>query len=128
MKFDHAQGLRSRDGGPLKRFEIAGADRKWFWGDAVIDGGHSVDLRDAAGELDGCAHDGHEDLGETMLGVVGVLRPGQGSQGRHRHDENGDAAGHHRGDGDRLTFHGRQIPQELGVEGFHGVTNSILLR
>ena len=38
VKFDHAKGLKSRDGGPLKRFEIAGADQKWFWGDAVIDG------------------------------------------------------------------------------------------
>jgi sialate O-acetylesterase len=36
--FDHAKGLKSRDGGPLKRFEIAGADQKWFWADAVIDG------------------------------------------------------------------------------------------
>ena len=38
VMFDHAKGLKSRDGGPLKRFEIAGADQKWFWGDAVIDG------------------------------------------------------------------------------------------
>lgn len=38
VKFDHAKGLQSRDGGPLKRFEIAGADQKWFWADAVIDG------------------------------------------------------------------------------------------
>jgi sialate O-acetylesterase len=36
--FDHAKGLKSRDGGALKRFEIAEEDRKWFWADAVIDG------------------------------------------------------------------------------------------
>lgn len=36
IDFDHAQGMKSRDGGPLKRFEIAGSDRKWIWADAVI--------------------------------------------------------------------------------------------
>jgi sialate O-acetylesterase len=38
ITFDHATGLKSRDGGPLKRFEIAGEDQKWFWADADIDG------------------------------------------------------------------------------------------
>ena len=38
IELDHAKGLKSRDGGPLKRFEIAGADRKWHWADAVIEG------------------------------------------------------------------------------------------
>lgn len=38
IELDHAKGLKSRDGGPLKRFEIAGADRKWYWADAVING------------------------------------------------------------------------------------------
>jgi sialate O-acetylesterase len=38
IEFDHARGLKSRDGGPLKRFEIAGADRKWVWADATIEG------------------------------------------------------------------------------------------
>jgi sialate O-acetylesterase len=38
IEFDHARGLKSRDGGSLKRFEIAGADRKWHWGMAKIDG------------------------------------------------------------------------------------------
>lgn len=40
--FDHVgDGLKSRDGGDLKRFEVAGADQKWFWADAAIaeDGG-----------------------------------------------------------------------------------------
>jgi len=38
VEFEHARGLKSRDGGPLKRFEIAGKDQKWFWADAKIDG------------------------------------------------------------------------------------------
>lgn len=38
VTFDHAEGLKARDGGPLKRFEIAGADRKWHWAEAKIEG------------------------------------------------------------------------------------------
>ncbi|MCB1208151.1 MAG: hypothetical protein KDK97_02430 [Verrucomicrobiales bacterium] len=38
IKFDNATGLKSRDGGPLKRFEISGKERTWHWADAVIDG------------------------------------------------------------------------------------------
>lgn len=38
IEFDHATGLKSRDGGPLKRFEIAGEDQKWVWAEAVVDG------------------------------------------------------------------------------------------
>lgn len=38
ISFDHAKGLKSRDGGPLKRFEIAGADGTWEWAEAKIDG------------------------------------------------------------------------------------------
>ncbi|MBL9144849.1 MAG: hypothetical protein JNM99_14305 [Verrucomicrobiaceae bacterium] len=39
VTFDQAgEGLTSRDGGALKRFEIAGADKKWKWADAKIDG------------------------------------------------------------------------------------------
>lgn len=36
--FDLAEGLRSRDGKPLQRFQIAGADKKWVWAEASIDG------------------------------------------------------------------------------------------
>ncbi len=36
------EGLKVRDGGPLKRFEIAGADRIWHWADAKLDGKDSV--------------------------------------------------------------------------------------
>ncbi len=43
VTFDQAgTGLKSRDGGPLKRFEIAGADKVWHWADAKIDGPASV--------------------------------------------------------------------------------------
>ena len=44
VEFGHVgEGLKSRDGGDLKRFEIAGEDRKWVWADAKIEkGGKSV--------------------------------------------------------------------------------------
>ncbi|MCF7788449.1 MAG: hypothetical protein K9N47_20175 [Prosthecobacter sp.] len=43
VTFDHAgQGLKSRDGIELKRFEIAGEDHVWHWADAKIDGKDSV--------------------------------------------------------------------------------------
>jgi sialate O-acetylesterase len=35
-------GLKSRDGGKLKRFEIAGKDKVWHWADARITGTDSV--------------------------------------------------------------------------------------
>lgn len=38
ISFDHAKGLKSRDGKALARFEIAGADQKWHWAEAVIEG------------------------------------------------------------------------------------------
>ncbi|QDT05396.1 hypothetical protein K227x_37960 [Rubripirellula lacrimiformis] len=43
VTFDQAgDGLKSRDGETLKRFEIAGKDRIWHWADAKIDGPSSV--------------------------------------------------------------------------------------
>lgn len=37
ITFDHVgEGLKSRDGEPLQRFEIAGKDRKWHWADAKV--------------------------------------------------------------------------------------------
>jgi sialate O-acetylesterase len=43
VTFDQSgKGLKSRDGGALKRFEIAGADKVWKWADAKIDGNDSV--------------------------------------------------------------------------------------
>lgn len=43
VNFDQVgDGLKSRDGAPLKRFEIAGADRVWHWADATVEGQDSV--------------------------------------------------------------------------------------
>lgn len=43
ITFDHAgDGLKSRDGGTLKRFEIAGEDKKWHWAEAKISGKDTV--------------------------------------------------------------------------------------
>ena len=36
--FDHAEGLRSADGGALQLFQIAGVDKNWIWAEAAIDG------------------------------------------------------------------------------------------
>lgn len=36
--FDHADGLRTADGKPLRGFAIAGSDHQWHWADARIDG------------------------------------------------------------------------------------------
>jgi len=38
VRFDHLGGGLTAKDGPLKLFAIAGADRKWVWADAVIDG------------------------------------------------------------------------------------------
>jgi sialate O-acetylesterase len=39
VTFDQVgKGLRSRDGEPLGRFEIAGKDRQWHWAEAKLDG------------------------------------------------------------------------------------------
>jgi sialate O-acetylesterase len=43
VTFDqNGSGLKSRDGGPLKRFEISGPDKVWHWADAKIDSPNSV--------------------------------------------------------------------------------------
>lgn len=43
VTFDQVgDGLKSRDGNALKRFEIAGGDKKWNWADAKIDGKDAV--------------------------------------------------------------------------------------
>jgi sialate O-acetylesterase len=42
LNFSHADGLRSRDGGPIKGFALAGEDRKFHWADATIEGDHVV--------------------------------------------------------------------------------------
>ncbi|MGJ8696710.1 MAG: sialate O-acetylesterase [Verrucomicrobiaceae bacterium] len=42
ISFDHADGLKSRDGKPLKRFEIAGEDGTWHWGQAKLQDGKVI--------------------------------------------------------------------------------------
>ena len=37
--------LKSRDGGPLKGFAIAGADKKFVWADAVIEDGNVIAVK-----------------------------------------------------------------------------------
>lgn len=50
LKFDHAGGLRSSNGKSLARFEIAGADQKFVWADATIDGQEVVVQSDSVSE------------------------------------------------------------------------------
>ena len=43
VEFDHVGGgLKSRDGKPLQRFELAGDDKKWHWATAKIEGANVV--------------------------------------------------------------------------------------
>ncbi len=43
VTFNHAgTGLKTRDGKPLQRFEIAGDDRVWHWADAKLESSNSV--------------------------------------------------------------------------------------
>lgn len=38
LRFENCKDMKSRDGGPLERFEIAGEDKVWFWANAEING------------------------------------------------------------------------------------------
>jgi sialate O-acetylesterase len=38
IRFKHAEGLKTSDGGPVKGFAIAGEDRRFVWADARIEG------------------------------------------------------------------------------------------
>ena len=38
LNFTHAEGLNAVGGGEVKGFQIAGADRKWYWASARIEG------------------------------------------------------------------------------------------
>ena len=42
VSFTDAAGLKTRDGQPPRMFQIAGADRKWVWADASIEGTNIV--------------------------------------------------------------------------------------
>lgn len=46
VKFEHVgEGLRTRDGGPVQRFEVAGEDGVWRWAEAEITGPATVAVR-----------------------------------------------------------------------------------
>ncbi len=48
VQFDHTgTGLKSRDGGELKHFQISGSDQKWVWAKAKIDGNDVLVWSDA---------------------------------------------------------------------------------
>jgi sialate O-acetylesterase len=47
LRFSHAEGLRTADGGPLKGFAVAGADGKFVWASATIDGRQVIVWSDA---------------------------------------------------------------------------------
>jgi sialate O-acetylesterase len=48
VTFEHTgAGLKAKDCGPLKRLEIAGEDRKWFWAKADITGKDTVRVSSA---------------------------------------------------------------------------------
>jgi sialate O-acetylesterase len=38
IKFKNADGLKTKDGEPVKGFAVAGQDRKWYWAEGKIDG------------------------------------------------------------------------------------------
>jgi sialate O-acetylesterase len=42
LSFTNSEGMKSRDGGPLNGFAIAGEDKKFVWASAVIEGDHVV--------------------------------------------------------------------------------------
>jgi sialate O-acetylesterase len=42
LSFTNSEGLKSRDGGPLKGFALAGEDKKFVWAEAAIEGDHVV--------------------------------------------------------------------------------------
>ena len=42
LSFEYDQGMTTSDGAGLKRFEIAGADQKFYWADATIEGSEVV--------------------------------------------------------------------------------------
>jgi sialate O-acetylesterase len=42
VRFKHAGGLKTKDGGPVKGFAVAGEDRKFVWAEAKIEGDEVV--------------------------------------------------------------------------------------
>jgi len=42
LTFRHGEGMKAADGGKLKGFAVAGADRKFIWADAEVQGDHVI--------------------------------------------------------------------------------------
>jgi sialate O-acetylesterase len=42
LSFSNSTGMKSKDGGPLKGFALAGADKKFVWADAKLEGDHVI--------------------------------------------------------------------------------------
>ena len=42
LTFRHGEGMKASDGGKIKGFAIAGADKKFFWADAEVQGDHVI--------------------------------------------------------------------------------------
>ncbi len=42
ITFDHAEGLKTTDGGPVRAFQLAGADGRFHWAEAGLDNGTVV--------------------------------------------------------------------------------------
>jgi sialate O-acetylesterase len=42
LNFSNSEGLKSKDGGPIKGFALAGEDRKFVWAEAKLEGDHVV--------------------------------------------------------------------------------------
>jgi sialate O-acetylesterase len=47
IKFKHADGLKTKDGGAPRGFAVAGDDKKFVWAQAKIDGGEVIVWSDA---------------------------------------------------------------------------------
>jgi sialate O-acetylesterase len=48
LQFDHlGGGLKTRDGGELKQFQITGEDKKWVWAQAKIENNQVIVTSDA---------------------------------------------------------------------------------
>lgn len=47
LTFEHAEGLKTRDGSAPRGFQVAGEDKKWQWAEATIEGDEVVVWSDA---------------------------------------------------------------------------------
>ena len=78
--------------------------------------GHTGNGGNARGDRVWGAFQMREHFGETIGLVILPARGLQRVDQTPRHDHHGQAARHHQGDGDRLTFHAVQVTPEFAVE------------